>query len=89
MYNKMENNCDNILKIMKESFNQIYKNKRYNVIMQTIEEKIEIDKIKTMNIANYLKSVEVYSIFCNKQLLLKKYKRSKQDKTFPATFKKV
>jgi hypothetical protein len=62
----MENNCDNILKIMKESFNQIYKNKRYNVIMQTIEEKIEIDKIKTMNIANYLKSVEVYSIFCNK-----------------------
>ena len=28
----MENNCDNILKIMKESFNQIeaYKNKRYN-----------------------------------------------------------
>jgi hypothetical protein len=64
----MENNCDNILKIMKESFNQIevYKNKRYNVILQTIEEKIEIDKIKTMNIANYLKSVEVYSIFCNK-----------------------
>ena len=62
----MENNCDNILKIMKESFNQIYKNKRYNVIIQTIEEKIEIDKIKTMNIANYLKSVEVYSIFCNK-----------------------
>ena len=64
----MENNCDTILKIMKESFNQIetYKNKRYNVILQTIEEKIEIDKIKTMNIANYLKSVEVYSIFCNK-----------------------
>jgi hypothetical protein len=64
----MENNCDNILKIMKESFNQIevYKNKRYNVLLQTIEEKIEIDKIKTMNIANYLKSVEVYSIFCNK-----------------------
>ena len=64
----MENNCDNIIKIMKESFNQIelYKNKRYNSILQTIEEKIEIDKIKTMNIANYLKSVEVYSIFCNK-----------------------
>ena len=64
----MENNCDTILKIMKESFNQIeaYKNKRYNVIIQTIEEKIEIDKIKTMNIANYLKSVEVYSKFCNK-----------------------
>jgi len=64
----MENNCDNIINIMKESFNQIevYKNKRYNVILQTIEEKIEIDKIKTMNIANYLKSVEVYSIFCNK-----------------------
>ena len=64
----MENNCDNILKIMKESFNQIeaYKNKRYNVILQTIEEKIEIDKIKTMNIANYLKSVEVYSKLCNK-----------------------
>lgn len=37
----METNCDNILKIMKESFNQIdvYKNKRYNVILQTIEEK--------------------------------------------------
>jgi hypothetical protein len=68
LYNKMENNCDTILKIMKESFNQIegYKNKRYNVIIQTIEEKIEIDKIKTMNIANYLKSVEVYSLFCNK-----------------------
>jgi hypothetical protein len=64
----MENNCDTIVKIMKESFNQIegYKNKRYNVIIQTIEEKIEIDKIKTMNIANYLKSVEVYSKFCNK-----------------------
>ena len=64
----MENNCDNILKIMQESFNQIesYKNKRYNVILQTIEEKIEIDKIKTMNIANYLKSVEVYSKLCNK-----------------------
>jgi len=64
----MENNCDTILKIMKESFNQIeaYKNKRYNTILQTIEEKIEIDKIKTMNISNYLKSVEVYSIFCNK-----------------------
>ena len=64
----MENNCDNILKIMKESFNQIevYKNKRYNIILQTIEEKIEIDKIKTMNIANYLKSVEVYSKLCNK-----------------------
>ena len=64
----MENNCDTILKIMKESFNQIetYKNKRYNVILQTIEEKIEIDKIKTMNIANYLKSVEVYYKFCNK-----------------------
>ena len=63
----MENNCDTILKIMKESFNQIetYKHKRYNVILQTIEEKIEIDKIKTMNIANYLKSVEVYSKFCN------------------------
>jgi hypothetical protein len=64
----MENNCDNILKIMKESFNQIeeYKNKRYNIILQTIDEKIEIDKIKTMNIANYLKSFEVYSKFCNK-----------------------
>jgi hypothetical protein len=64
----MENNCDTILKIMKESFNQIeeYKHKRYNVIIQTIEEKIEIDKIKTMNIANYLKSVEVYSKLCNK-----------------------
>lgn len=64
----MENNCDTILKIMKESFNQIegYKNKRYNSIIQTIEEKIEIDKIKTMNIANYLKSVEVYSKLCNK-----------------------
>ena len=64
----MENNCDNILKIMKESFNQIeaYKNKRYNVILQTIEEKIEIDKIKTMNIANYLKCFEVYFKFCNK-----------------------
>jgi hypothetical protein len=64
----MENNCDNILKIMKESFNQIeaYKNKRYDIILQTSREKIEIDKIKTMNIANYLKSVEVYSIFCNK-----------------------
>ena len=50
------------------SFNQIevYKNKRYNIILQSIEEKIEIDKIKTMNIANYLKSVEVYSKFCNK-----------------------
>jgi hypothetical protein len=64
----MENNCDTILKIMKESFNQIegYKHKRYNSIIQTIEEKIEIDKIKTMNIANYLKSVEVYSKLCNK-----------------------
>jgi hypothetical protein len=64
----MENNCDTILKIMKDSFNQIeeYKHKRYNVIIQTIEEKIEIDKIKTMNIANYLKSVEVYSKLCNK-----------------------
>ena len=64
----MENNCDTILKIMKDSFNQIeeYKHKRYNSIIQTIEEKIEIDKIKTMNIANYLKSVEVYSKFCNK-----------------------
>jgi hypothetical protein len=64
----MENNCDNILKIMKESFNQIeeYKHKRYNIILQTIEEKIEIDKIKTMNIVNYLKSVEVYYKFCNK-----------------------
>ena len=63
----MENNCDNILKIMKESFNQIeeYKYKRYNKIIQTINEKIEIDKIKTMNISNYLKSVEVYSKFCN------------------------
>ena len=63
----MGNNCDSILKIMKESFNQIeeYKNKKYNKIFQTIEEKIEIDKIKTMNIANYLKSVEVYSKFCN------------------------
>jgi len=42
----MENNCDNILKIMKESFNQIevYKNKRYNVILQTIEEKIDSGK---------------------------------------------
>jgi len=64
----MENNCDTILKLMKESFIQIegYKNKRYNVILQTIEEKIEIDKIKTMNIANYLKCFEVYSKFCNK-----------------------
>ena len=64
----MENNCNNILKIMKESFNQIdeYKNKKYNKILQTIDEKIEIDKIKTMNIANYLKSVEVYSKLCNK-----------------------
>jgi len=64
----MENNCENILKIMKESFNQIeaYKNKRYNIILQTIEEKIEIDKIKTMNIANYLKCFEVYSKFCIK-----------------------
>jgi hypothetical protein len=62
----MENNCDNILKIMKESFNQIeeYKHKKYNSIIQTIEERIEKDKIKTMNIANYLKSVEVYSKFC-------------------------
>jgi len=62
----MENNCDNIFKIMKESFNQIeaYKNKRYNTIIQLIEEKIEIDKIKTMNIANYLKAVEVYSKLC-------------------------
>ena len=68
----MENNCDTILKIMKESFNQIeaYKNKRYNVILQTIEEKIEIDKIKTMNIANYLKCFEVYSTFCNKDKFL-------------------
>jgi len=62
----MENNCDNILKIMKESFNQIeaYKNKRYNTPNNW--RKIKIDKIKTMNIANYLKSVEVYSKFCNK-----------------------
>ena len=59
----MENNCDTILKIMTESFNLIegYKNKRYNVILQTIEEKIESD-----NIANYLKCFEVYSKFCNK-----------------------
>ena len=44
----MENNCDTILKLMKESFTQIeeYKYKRYNVILQTIDEKIEIDKIK-------------------------------------------
>ena len=64
----MEDNCDNILKIMKESFNQIdeYKNKKYNKLLQTYDEKIEIDKIKTMNIANYLKSVEVYNKFCNK-----------------------
>ena len=63
----MEDNCDNILNIIKESFKQIgeYKNKKYNILVQTIEEKIEIDKIKTMNIANYLKSVEVYSKFCN------------------------
>ena len=68
----MENNCDTILKLMKESFNQIeeYKNKKYNKIFQTNEEKIEIDKIKTMNIANYLKSVEVYSTFCNKDKFL-------------------
>lgn len=64
----MEDNCDNILKIMKESFNQIdeYKNKKYNKLLQRYDEKIEIDKIKTMNIANYLKSVEVYNKFCNK-----------------------
>ncbi len=40
----MENNCDTILKLMKESFTQIekeeYKYKRYNVILQTIDEKI-------------------------------------------------
>jgi hypothetical protein len=38
----MENNCDNILKIMKESFNQIeeYKHKKYNSIIQTIEESL-------------------------------------------------
>lgn len=44
----MEDNCDNILKIMKESFNQIdeYKNKRYNRIVTTAEEKMEVDKIK-------------------------------------------
>ena len=68
----MENHCDTILKIMKESFTQIetYKNKRYNVILQTIEEKIELDKIKTMNIANYLKCFEVYSKFCNKDKFL-------------------
>lgn len=64
----MEDNCDNILKIMKESFIQIdeYKNKKYNKLLQRYDEKIEIDKIKTMNIANYLKSVEVYNKFCNK-----------------------
>jgi len=64
----MEDNCDNILNIIKESFKQIgeYKNKKYNILVQTYDEKIEIDKIKTMNISNYLKSVEVYNKFCNK-----------------------
>ena len=63
-----ENTCAHILKIMSESFRQIdeYKIKKYNIIVQTFEEKIEVDKIKTMNIDNYLKSVEVYYKICDK-----------------------
>ena len=63
-----ENTCEHVLKIMKESFKQIdeYKIKKYNNILQSIEEKIEVDKIKTLNISNYLKSVEVYYKFCDK-----------------------
>ncbi len=37
-----------------------------HIILQTIDEKKEIYKIKTMNIANYLKCFEVYYTFCNK-----------------------
>ena len=64
----MENNCDNILKIVKESFNKSveYNKCKYTDLYQPIDERIQIDKIITMNIANYLKSVEVYSKFCNK-----------------------
>lgn len=47
-----ENTCAHVLKIMTESSRQIYeyKIKKYNKIVQTVEEKIEVDKIKTFNI---------------------------------------
>ena len=58
----MENYCDNALKIMKETYIKIdeYNNK----ISRTSAEKIEVDKIKTMNMDNYLKSVELYYKCC-------------------------
>ncbi len=53
----MENACDNILQIMKETM-ESYKNiKPYN---------LNKHKIKNMYTTNYLKSIELYYSICNK-----------------------
>ena len=62
----MENNCDNLLKIMKEIFYQI-ESKQMDVLRISYNKtKIEIDKTNVVYIKNYLKCFELYSKFCNK-----------------------
>ena len=61
----MENECENLIKIMKESFKQVYEyDKNIPVFSFDLAKRIEIEKLKTMYIANYLKSVEVYNSIC-------------------------
>lgn len=61
----MENSCDNILQIMKETM-ESYKNiKLYNIDYSS-PLVLDKHKIKNMYTTNYLKSIELYYSICNK-----------------------
>lgn len=62
--------CERLAKIMNQSFQHVEDmESKMNAIMllQFSDKRIEIEKLKTMEIANYLKSLEMLHKFCNKR----------------------
>jgi hypothetical protein len=60
--------CERLVKIMNQSFQHVEDmESKMNAIMllQFSDKRIEIEKLKTMEIANYLKSLEMLHKFCN------------------------
>jgi hypothetical protein len=62
--------CEQLVKIMNQSFQHVEEmESKMNAIMllQFSDKRIEIEKLKTMETANYLKSLEMLHKFCNKR----------------------
>jgi hypothetical protein len=62
--------CERLVKIMNQSFQQLEDlNTKMNSIglLQFSDKRIEIEKLKAMETANYLKSLALVYKFCNKQ----------------------